>query len=72
MFIPEPSIKDFVHDRYVALFLQYFDFNRKDVRALTLFLFSPFETVKLATRPSSNTGSNVNIVTFSNVGPNSS
>lgn len=43
------SVKYFTHDRYIPLFIEYFNFYKKDVRASTLFLLSFSETVRLET-----------------------
>lgn len=40
MFFPYPSAKYFPHDKYVFLFVEYFDFDRKDIRVSILSLFS--------------------------------
>lgn len=44
-----PSVKNFTYDKYVALFVEYFDLNKKDIKASILFLSSPSEAVSLAT-----------------------
>lgn len=42
-------MKYFTHNKYVALFIGYFDLDKKDVKASILFLFFPSEAVKLET-----------------------
>lgn len=63
-------MKYFAHGRYVD-FVEYFDFDWKDVKVLILFLFSPAETMRLATWASPKMGSHVSIATSFNVGANS-
>lgn len=66
------STKYVAHDRYIDLLIEYFIFDKKEVRASILFLFSSVETERWATWTSPNLDNDVSIATFSNVGANSS
>lgn len=64
-----PSVKYFTHDMYVALSVEYFDFDRKYVKASSRFLPSPVEGLRLETRVSSKIYKDISMATSSNGGP---
>lgn len=64
-------MKYFTYDRYIPLFVDYLDFDRKDVKASSLFLFSPFEELRLAILALLNIGKDVSMPTSFSYGPNS-